>query len=208
MVTCKFIWMLISYFWYWHHNNEISWCLFLFDSNEFGRSTATNITLTRLQTLYHADKQKTDGYILELVAWLHHLISLVKQRDHGFKPQPVRSPSYKGLVFHSKMHQFLSFNGGTKAHRIELSQEDRNLLNKVTARRLIPGISKSQELPLSKNKRIKVWALSRSAGNSPDRSFRARKILKHPQTNILDIMDGLDLSIWESHSKFHPSHFV
>ena len=164
----------------------------MFDSNEFGRSTATNITLTRLQTLYHADKQKTDAYILELVAWLHHLISLVKQRDHGFKPQPVRSPSYKGLVFHSKMHQFLSFNGGTKAHRIELSQEDRNLLHKVTTRRLIPGISKSQEFPLGKNKQIKVLAL-RSAGNSPDMSFRARKLLKYPQTS-LDVMDGLDLT--------------
>ncbi|XP_022755665.1 uncharacterized protein LOC111303543 [Durio zibethinus] len=163
-------------------------------SNEFGRNAATNITLTRLQTLYHADKQKTDAYILEVVAWLHHLICLIKQRDHGFKPRPVRSPTCKGLVFHSKMQRFLSVNVGPKAHRIELSQEDRNLLNKVTARRLIPGISKSQELPLGKNERIKIWAL-RSAGNSPDRSFRARKSLKHPQTNILDVMDGLDLTI-------------
>ncbi|XP_022769182.1 uncharacterized protein LOC111312812 isoform X2 [Durio zibethinus] len=165
------------------------------NGNEFGRSAAKNITLTRLQTLYHADKQKADAYILELVAWLHNLISLVKQRDHGFKPQPVRSPTYKGSAFHSKMQRFLSLNGGTKAHRIELSQVDRNLLNKVTARRLVPGISKSQEFPLGKNKRIKVWALSRSAGNSPDSSFKARKILKHPQTNILDVMDGLDLAI-------------
>ena len=81
----------------------------MFDSNEFRRSTATNITLTRLQTFYHADKQKTYAYILELVAWLHNLISLVKQRD-------------------------------------------------------------------------------------PDRSFKEKKILDHPQTNILDVMDGLDLT--------------
>ncbi|WRX30374.1 protein of unknown function DUF668 - like 7 [Theobroma cacao] len=162
--------------------------------NEFGRSASTNSNLTRLQTLYHADKQKTDAYILELVQWLHHLICLVKQRDHGFRPQPVRSPTYKGLVYHSNMRRFLSFNGGTKPHRIELSEEDRNLLKKVTARRLIPGISKSQEFPLGKNKGVKMWALSRSAGNSPDRSFRAGKILKDPQTNRLDVMDGLDLA--------------
>ncbi|OMO75391.1 hypothetical protein COLO4_26138 [Corchorus olitorius] len=98
--------------------------------NEFGRSAAGSNSLTRLQTLYHADKQKTDAYILELVAWLHQLINLVKQRDHGFKPQPVRSPTYKGLEFHSKMQRYLSFNGGIKPPRVELSQEDRNLLNK------------------------------------------------------------------------------
>ncbi|GMI78556.1 PSK SIMULATOR 2 [Hibiscus trionum] len=165
--------------------------------NEFGRSAAINITLTRLQTLYHADKQKTDAYILELVALLHHLISLVKQRDHGLKPHPFRSPTYKGLVFHSKMQQRAqSFNGGgSKARKIELSQDDRNLLNKVTERRLVPGVSKSQELPLGKNKGIKVWALSRSAGNSPDRSSRTRKRLKCSKANILDVMDGLDLAI-------------
>ncbi|XVF35955.1 hypothetical protein REPUB_Repub19eG0016400 [Reevesia pubescens] len=112
--------------------------------NEFGTSATTNITLTRLQTLYHADKQRTDACILELVAWLHHLISLVNQRDHSFEPQP--------------------------------------------------GLSKSQELSLGKNKRIEVRVLSRGAGNSPDRSSSARKILNHPQTNILDVMDGLDLA--------------
>ncbi|KAB2029934.1 hypothetical protein ES319_D05G195400v1 [Gossypium barbadense] len=161
---------------------------------EFGKGGAANITLTRLQTLHHANKQKIDAYILELVTWLHHLTSLAKQRDQSFKPKPVRSPTYKGFVFHSKMQRFLSLEDGTKVQRIELCEEERNLLNKVTARRLIPGVSKSQELPLGKSKGIKVWALSRSTGNSPDRSFRARKLLKHPHSNILDVMDGLDLA--------------
>ncbi|PPD84331.1 hypothetical protein GOBAR_DD18739 [Gossypium barbadense] len=161
---------------------------------EFGKGGAANITLTRLQTLHHANKQKTDAYILDVVTWLHHLTSLAKQRDQSFKPKPVRSPTYKGFVFHSKMQRFLSLEDGTKVQRIELCEEERNLLNKVTARRLIPGVSKSQELPLGKSKGIKVWALSRSTGNSPDRSFRARKLLKHPHSNILDVMDGLDLA--------------
>ncbi|KAG8494280.1 hypothetical protein CXB51_011603 [Gossypium anomalum] len=161
---------------------------------EFGKGGAANITLTRLQTLHHANKQKTDAYILELVTWLHQLTSLAKQRDQSFKPKPVRSPTYKGFVFHSKMQRFLSVKDGTKVQRIELCEEERNLLNKVTARRLIPGVSKSQELPLGKSKGIKVWALSRSTGNSPDRSFRARNLLKHSHSNILDVMDGLDLA--------------
>ncbi|TYJ34889.1 hypothetical protein E1A91_A05G199000v1 [Gossypium mustelinum] len=161
---------------------------------EFGKGGAANITLTRLQTLHHANKQKTDAYILEVVTWLHHLTSLAKQRDESFKPKPVRSPTYKGFVFRSKMQRFLSLKDGSKVQRIELCEEERNLLNKVTARRLVPGISKSQELPLGKSKGIKVWALSRSTGNSPDRSFRTRNLLKHSHSNILDVMDGLDLA--------------
>ncbi|KAB2082399.1 hypothetical protein ES319_A05G194600v1 [Gossypium barbadense] len=161
---------------------------------EFGKGGAANITLTRLQTLHHANKQKTDAYILDVVTWLHHLTSLAKQRDESFKPKPVRSPTYKGFVFHSKMQRFLSLKDGSKVQRIELCEEERNLLNKVTARRMVPGISKSQELPLGKSKGIKVWALSRSTGNTPDRSFRTRNLLKHSHSNILDVMDGLDLA--------------
>ncbi|KAK8648916.1 hypothetical protein V6N13_129658 [Hibiscus sabdariffa] len=160
-------------------------------SKEFRRNATANVTLTPLQTLHHADKQKMDEYILELVAWLHHLISLVKQRDSCDKPHPVRSPTSKGLVYHSKMQRFLSLNGGTKAERTKLSEEEVNLLNKASVKRSIPGISKSLELPSGKSRGIRFLASSSSVGNSPGRSFREREILKLSHTNILDVMDGL-----------------
>ncbi|KAK8623281.1 hypothetical protein V6N13_118169 [Hibiscus sabdariffa] len=158
-------------------------------SIEYGRNTAPNVTITRLQTLHHADKQKTDECILELVAWLHHLIRLIKQRDHGVMARPHWSPTSKGLVFHSKMRRILSLNAGTKAQRIELSEEEVNLLNKATARRSNP-VSRSQELSSGKSRGIRVMA-SRSAGNSPERSFRERNTSKISHTNILDVLDGL-----------------
>lgn len=155
-----------------------------FGRNEFGKKTSTNTNLIRLQTLYHADKKKMDSYILELVTWLHHLISLVRYRDTGPKVLPSRSPNTKGLNLHAVM-----LSNNSKAHRAQLSMEDRNLLEEVMKRRkLAPGRSKSQEFVVDKKRRTKVWALSRSTGSSP------RIESGHPKANVLDILDGLDTS--------------
>ncbi|KAJ6931544.1 protein PSK SIMULATOR 2-like isoform X1 [Populus alba x Populus x berolinensis] len=151
--------------------------------NEFGKNTAGNSNLIRLQTLHHADKQKTDLYILELVTWLHRLINLVRQRDHGFKSMHVRSPSRKGPVFHTMTPRLQSLN-----HGAQLSQEDRDLLANLCQRRSVLGRSKSQEF-LGDKKRRQVWTLSRSTGNSP---VAARQKLEHRKTNILNVMDGLN----------------
>ncbi|GKU90105.1 hypothetical protein SLEP1_g4146 [Rubroshorea leprosula] len=162
------------------------------NSTEYEQNAATNNNPTRLQTLYHADKQKTDVYILELVTLLHHLISIIRQRDHGFKPQPARSPNNKGIIFQAKMNQLVPLNRGSKTHRIELSQEDRNLLDKLSGRRLNPGISKSQEFPFGNKKKNRVWALSMSTRTSPERGLKPRMSLDHQETDLLDMLDGLD----------------
>ncbi|XP_059278974.1 protein PSK SIMULATOR 2-like [Lycium ferocissimum] len=147
--------------------------------SEFGKKTPPQVNLIRLQTLYHADKQKMDYHVLELVTWLHRLISLV--RFNGPKAFPVRSPTRKGLILQTEVT-----NTNPKTPKVQISVEDRNLLEKVMKRRsLVPGRSKSQEFLLPKNRK-KVWALSRSMGNSPCTEF------KNPKANVLDILDGLD----------------
>uniref|UniRef100_A0A5B6ZB92 DUF668 domain-containing protein n=1 Tax=Davidia involucrata TaxID=16924 RepID=A0A5B6ZB92_DAVIN len=154
---------------------------------EFSKKTTTNNNLIRLQTLYHADKQKTDLYIFELVTWLHRLINLIRQRDNGIKILPVRSPTRKGLIFQPEMQRLPSFSDFHKTHIVQLSPEDRNLLEEVMRRRrLVPGVSKSQEFAMAKNRGSKVWALSRSAGSSPNRE------LERPKSSVLDVLDGLD----------------
>lgn len=147
--------------------------------------------LIRLQTLYHADKQKTDLYILELVTWLHRLIGLARQRDHGFRLLPVRSPTHKGPVFQSKMPESPPLKSTTTSI-LQLSQEDRDLLNEVTRRRWIRGVSKSQDFSFCKRRGTRVWALSRSTGSSPRRDFSTRRNSDISRANFLDVMDGLD----------------
>lgn len=166
---------------------------FPFDSTEFGKNTSSESNLIRLQTLYHADKQKTDAYILELVTWLHQLINLVRHCDHGLKPLPIRSPTRRGLDLHSKMQRMQSMDYSTnKTRRIQLSEEDRNLLDDVIGRmKRVPGISKSQEFAMSKKRGTKAWALSKSTGSSPPRELNAGGNIDQPKANPLDVIDGL-----------------
>ncbi|KAL4650196.1 hypothetical protein ACB092_01G069500 [Castanea dentata] len=166
------------------------------DSYELGKNSTTPSNMTRLQTLYYADKQKADEYILELVTLLHRVISLIRRRDHGFKPQPLRSPTRKALYFHSKMQHFLSMNCSSKIHGIQLSQEDRNLLDEVIGSLRVPGISKSQEFGTAKKSETTVWPLSRSTGSSPSRELGAIQDFK---TDVKDIMDGLEYIFSEAY---------
>lgn len=82
-------------------------------------------------------------------------------------------------------------SNNTKTHKVQLSSEDRNLLEDVIKRRnLVPGLSKSQEFAVVKSKKNKVWALSRSTGSSPRRGTMHRS----EDADVLDVLDGLDSS--------------
>ncbi|GAA0141441.1 hypothetical protein LIER_02583 [Lithospermum erythrorhizon] len=141
--------------------------------NDFGKKAAAPHNLIRLQTLYHAEKKKMDMYILELITLLNRLINLVRYRDNV----PKTLPTCKGQTGGSNV----------KNKGVQLSIEDKDLLEGVMRRKkLVPGISKSQEFVLTKKKKTKIWALSKSTGSSP------RRELGYPKGNILDILDGLD----------------
>ncbi|KZV20133.1 hypothetical protein F511_00990 [Dorcoceras hygrometricum] len=147
--------------------------------NEFGKKASPPTNLIRLQTLYHADKRKVEACILELITWLHRLVNLVRYRDNGLKSMPARSPTRKGLIINIECQN-------AAVHKGNLSSEDRNLLEEVMKpRKLVPGLSKSQEFVIAKNKKSKIWA-SRSMGSSP------RRGPKHQKSDVLDILDGLD----------------
>jgi len=117
--------------------------MFVFIRNDLGKMSRGHKKIIRLQTLYHADKEKMDELIIELVTWLHHMISL-RRSNKAFPP---------------------------KTSKVQFSEEDRNLLEKVMQRgMLVPGISKSQEFVMSKKL---VQRLSKSIGTSPHTQFKA-----------------------------------
>uniref|UniRef100_A0A7N0R9X4 Uncharacterized protein n=1 Tax=Kalanchoe fedtschenkoi TaxID=63787 RepID=A0A7N0R9X4_KALFE len=153
--------------------------------NEFNKKTAASLCLVHLQTLHHADQQKTDLYILKLVTLLHHLITLVRHKDDSMKPHQMRNVHVKSPAPNPKISEAASSAESLGAH---LSQEEKTLIADVCGRRPVPTISKSQEFTVMKKRGGTVWSLSRSTGSSPRRNFCKKINL----ADALDVMDGLE----------------
>lgn len=167
-------------------------CFIFFSSHDFGEKTVKESNLIRLHTLYYADKQKIDYYILELLVQLHHLVTFARYRHNPMRPMAstTRTSPPKGHHFQSKKRlQLISLDcvggNGKKPLVTQLCEEDRRLLEEATTRRKsLPGISKSEDLALTKKKEATVWHLSKSVGSSHVQGFFATRL-------GLDVMDGL-----------------
>ncbi|KAG1331110.1 hypothetical protein COCNU_02G010780 [Cocos nucifera] len=126
---------------------------------ELNSQQAGQTNLIKIETLHHADKNKTEACILELVVWLHHLISQIRSSNGCIKSpskSPIRSPTKKPLAQNQAV-----------APASMLTREDQEMLRCVDFRKLTPGISKSQEFDAAGSRLSKDDRLSKSSNHSP-----------------------------------------
>nr|XP_009393438.1 PREDICTED: uncharacterized protein LOC103979120 [Musa acuminata subsp. malaccensis]XP_018679097.1 PREDICTED: uncharacterized protein LOC103979120 [Musa acuminata subsp. malaccensis]XP_018679098.1 PREDICTED: uncharacterized protein LOC103979120 [Musa acuminata subsp. malaccensis] len=130
--------------------------------SEVNRKPSGQIELMRMETFHHADKDKTEAYILDLLMWLHHLVRRSKPGSGGIR-SPIKSPVC------SPAQLLTTTSPATKPSvpSSMLTQEDQEMLQCVNFRKLTPGISRSQEFDTAKTKSGKHSRLSKSNSHSP-----------------------------------------
>ncbi|KAL9173357.1 hypothetical protein ABFS82_03G108600 [Erythranthe guttata] len=137
--------------------------------SDMNRKLSGQTDLLRIETLHHADKEKTEAHILDLVVWLHHLITQSRAANGGIRSpvkSPIRSPNQKTL--HLSSHK-------QNSPPSTLSVEDREMLLEVSKRKLTPGRSKSQEFDTTTARLCKHNRLSKSSSHSPTSEHSSKR---------------------------------
>ena len=166
-------------------------------SSDGSRKAALQTDIMRIETLHHADKDKTESCVLEMLLWLHHLATQSKSTTVESNNSPLKSTPLPKANQPSKDSVAIA--------PPVLTPEDREMLNAVTKKRRAPGVSKSQDFDANKTCLRKRSSLTRSSSYSPRRggrelsvSFsRATSRVRIPdfaveKKKVLDIIDRVD----------------
>ncbi|KAG0464647.1 hypothetical protein HPP92_018811 [Vanilla planifolia] len=157
--------------------------------------------LLRIETLYHAEKETTESYILDLIVSLHNFFNASRQGKNFIGPRsPIKSPNrYSSQDMSSAVLLSYKPNSAISSTPL-LTREDKELLRLVDLRKRTLRVSKSQDFDAGRPKLIKQNRLCKSSSNSPTKEFKCEmRKLSFPvidfdinRIKALDVIDRVD----------------
>ncbi|KAM2665932.1 hypothetical protein EV2_017833 [Malus domestica] len=163
--------------------------------SESNRKPISQTEAIRIETFHHADKEKTEACILDLILWLHHLACQTKSSaDKGGMKSPVKSTTSTTLVKTNKQLP-------TGVQPSMLTTEDAEMLQDVSKRKRIPGNSKSQDFDSASSSSTEGRKLSKSNSYSHGQGSEKLLHLSRPSSGVdfgidkekaLDVIDRVD----------------
>ncbi|XP_058757330.1 protein PSK SIMULATOR 1-like [Vicia villosa] len=112
----------------------------------------------RIETFHYADKDKVEHYILELLLWLHRLAIKVKSGSDASKARPAMKSSVVATM------------EKTSKHSTNLTMDEQNLLQDVSKKTKMKGISKSLDFDSLKPTLSEKCRLTKSSSLSTSKS--------------------------------------
>lgn len=166
-----------------------------------GHKPAGHTTMLRVETFYHAHKEKTDAYILDLIVWLHHFINISRRGKNFSSRSPIKSPvlsSSQNSV--SSALPSKSNPPNSSVPTSALTQGEQEMLRQVELPKRSHRISKSQDFDMGRPKILKHSRLSKSCSSTPTSMSKteSRKTLfpvidfDINRIKALDIIDRVD----------------
>ncbi|KAK5820242.1 hypothetical protein PVK06_025288 [Gossypium arboreum] len=135
----------------------------------------------RIETLHHADKEKTETYILEQLLWLHYLVN--------------KSKSSVALGLNTSTKTQVTSREKNKQPKPESFTaqipEEEKLLQDLTMKVGIQGISRSLDFDCERRRLRKHDCLSKSTGHSPPRVSKEKGLTKRLPSGVPIIAYGM-----------------
>ncbi|GLU20673.1 hypothetical protein SLE2022_368610 [Rubroshorea leprosula] len=151
------------------------------------KPAASTSEVIRIETLHHADKEKTEAYILEQLLWLQHLFNRSKSAVlvGGILRSSTKSPISTAVQKANHLSKHEPSNASL------LTMEEQKLLEDLSKKRQTQRISKSEDFDSEETRLRKHDRLSKSCSHTTTKENKAKGSVKRLPSGLPIIGFGI-----------------